>query len=129
MAKKVIVCGGRDFSDWEKLNQTLDSIFEERGWMSEPDEYGNCLPVVHIIHGGAEGADTLADNYAVMNWCVVTEYPALWDKYGKSAGPIRNKQMLDEGEPDLVIAFPGGKGTNNMIKQANGRGIEIINVE
>jgi hypothetical protein len=57
------------------------------------------------------------------------EYKAKWDKYGKSAGPIRNKKMLDEGKPDLVFAFPGGPGTNNMIKQAKEKNILIYNIK
>jgi hypothetical protein len=58
-----------------------------------------------IIHGGAKGADTLADQWAITNWVKIEEYKPNWEKHGKAAGPIRNKQMLDEGKPDLVIAL------------------------
>ncbi len=53
--------------------------------------------------------------------------PAEWSKYGRRAGPIRNKQMLDVGKPHLVVAFPGGAGTANMVKQAKAAGVPIIN--
>ena len=56
-------------------------------------------------------------------------YPADWDTHGRGAGPIRNKQMLEEGKPDLVIAFPGGKGTANMIGQAKEAGIPVREIE
>lgn len=80
------------------------------------------------MQGGAKGVDTFAREWAVT-------YPAIkrwvakadWDRYGKSAGPIRNKRMLDWG-PDLVVAFPGGKGTANMIKQAEDAGVKVIKV-
>ncbi|MEM9912925.1 MAG: hypothetical protein AAF922_19365 [Pseudomonadota bacterium] len=45
---------------------------------------------------------------------------------GRAAGPIRNKEMLDEGCPDLVVAFPGGRGTANMVKQAQAAGVEVL---
>ncbi len=55
--------------------------------------------------------------------------PADWDKFGKGAGPIRNQQMIDEGKPDLVVAFPGGTGTADMVKRAKKHGIEVIEVK
>jgi UDP-N-acetylmuramoylalanine-D-glutamate ligase len=58
----------------------------------------------------------------------VETYEADWDTHGKAAGPIRNKRMLDEGKPDLVVAFPGGRGTANMISQARKAGVEVIEV-
>jgi len=56
----------------------------------------------------------------------VIPFPPEWKRYGPKAGPIRNKQMLDEGRPDLVVAFPGGNGTNDMVKKAKAAGIEVI---
>ena len=50
-----------------------------------------------------------------------------WEKHGKAAGPKRNKRML-EWKPDLVVAFPGGKGTANMVQQARQAGVEVIEV-
>jgi len=88
------------------------------------------LPVgTTIIQGDARGADLIAKSVARAQGCPVESYPADWTRYGRAAGPIRNKQMLDEGKPDLVLAFSQhlafSKGTANMVGQARQRGIEV----
>jgi hypothetical protein len=79
-------------------------------------------PSTIIIHGAAKGADKLAGIIAEHYGLKVLPYPAEWTKYGKPAGPIRNKQMIDEGKPDYVLAFhndiKNSKGTKNMIEQS-----------
>lgn len=118
---RILVCGGRNFNDRDLLYNTLYDVVPYH----EPDEYGNTLPKgVTIISGMARGADMMAYDWAVVNWCEVAEYPANWDKHGKAAGPIRNQQMLDEGKPDLVIAFKGGNGTIDMVRRSKKAGIE-----
>lgn len=97
-----------------------------RGWITEPSEDGNYLFNVVIISGAAKGADTMALDWAVVNWCQFEEYPAQWKLYGRKAGPIRNQQMIDEGKPNLVVAFPGGVGTQDMIRRARKAKIETI---
>lgn len=119
---RILVCGGRDYLDYPKVNSVLDDIVQRA---NDPSE-------VVIIQGGAKGADFLAKVYAYCwGWgglhCV--EYPADWKAYGKGAGAIRNQQMLDEGKPDLVVAFPGGSGTADMIRRARKAGVEVIVVE
>lgn len=109
---RVLVCGGRKFRDENKMEEVLSKY--------EID----CL-----IEGGAWGADYLASQYAYKHGIWNERFPAMWETFGKSAGVIRNKQMLDEGKPDLVIAFPGNKGTANMISQARHQGIEVIEIE
>lgn len=126
---RILICGGRNYSDRNKMFQALDEICLERGWISDFDQYGNFLPVVKVISGMARGADTLAVDWAIINWCSWEEYPANWNKYGKSAGYIRNKQMLDEGKPDLVVAFPGGKGTKNMVELAKKALVDVIEID
>lgn len=123
---KVLVCGGRDFTDHDLVSKTLDALADEFNLWAPPDSYGNTLPLrLHIISGGADGADSLATDYAMVNWTGYTEYPADWKKHGRAAGPIRNQQMLIEGKPDLVIAFPGGKGTLDMVRRAKKAGVEV----
>jgi len=83
-----------------------------------------------IIHGGARGADTLADTVAKsLGFKDVVCFPADWKKYGRGAGPVRNRQMLDEN-PNLVIAFhddiENSKGTKDCKEEAEKRGIEVI---
>ncbi len=109
---KVLVCGGRDYDDWPKLKKALDQFHE-------------VTPITEIIHGGAQGADRLSGVWARWNNIKETVFPANWKEHGKSAGPIRNKQMLDEGKPDVVMAFKGGKGTENMKKQTIDRGVNL----
>ena len=69
--------------------------------------------------------DTHALDWAVVNWVRHVVYEAQWDKYGKAAGAIRNQQMLDEGKPELVVAFPGGRGTEDMVNRAKKAGLGI----
>lgn len=67
--------------------------------------------------------------YGADNFIRVEEYPADWARFGKSAGYLRNKQMLEEGKPDLVVAFPGGRGTANMIAIAMKAGVKVIDAK
>lgn len=82
-----------------------------------------------ILHGGASGADRLAGQWAERCGVNNIEFTAHWNQYGKRAGYVRNAQMLEEGKPDLVVAFPGGKGTAMMVKLARDAGVEVIEVE
>ena len=99
--KRILVCGGRDYKDQEKVFDVLDKALD-------------AFKEVHIIEGGATGADTFAKEWAESRSILYDEYPADWNKYYKRAGYIRNVQMLNEGKPDLVIAFPGDVGTKMM---------------
>lgn len=109
---RVLVCGDRNWVDKEAIRRELSTITN--------------LEVV--IEGEASGADSLAREVAEEMGVPVEKYPAEWGKYGKAAGPIRNTQMLDEGNPDLVLAFHNNiaesKGTKNMVKQSTSRGIK-----
>ncbi len=75
------------------------------------------------INGGAAGADYLAWYWSGRFGIPCTVYKAEWDRQGKQAGPIRNQKMLDEGKPDLCIAFPGGVGTIDMLFRALKAGV------
>lgn len=111
---KVLVCGSRHFNDYKKLEETLKK-YEISG----------------IISGAARGADSLGEEYARLHNINVFRFPALWDTYGRSAGPIRNSQMLKEGQPELVVAFRANnsRGTQNMIDQAKKAGVEVVVVD
>lgn len=109
---RVLVCGGRDFNDYQLVSEVLQDY-----------------SIATIIEGGARGADTLGYKYGKANGCSIETYKAKWDEYGKGAGPIRNQQMLDEGKPDLVVAFPGGRGTKDMVSRAKKAGVKVIEVD
>jgi hypothetical protein len=78
--------------------------------------------------GGATGADALAIQWAMHRRVNFRVYYADWDGKGKSAGPIRNRQMLADFKPNLVIAFPGGAGTTDMIAVAKKAGVTVQRV-
>lgn len=129
---RVLVCGGRDFAD-KNLNEyrfvhlVLNILCDLAS--NEYNPFDNWLPTdIVIIEGGARGADRAASDYAVVNFCQHLQFPADWATHGKRAGYIRNKQMLDEGKPDLVIAFPGGKGTAMMVDIAIKAGVKVVDL-
>lgn len=107
---------GREYADREKLAAVLADLRRARG-------------ATVLIAGGARGADTLAEEWAKAQGLPCTVYMADWEGLGRKAGPIRNQRMLDEGKPDLVIAFPGGRGTADMIRRAREAGVETIEVQ
>ena len=108
---KIIVCGGRDFTDCEFVFAALDHFNKKH-------------PVSLVIEGGAKGADAIGALWAKHNKIDCWKVTADWDKHGKAAGHIRNRLMLDL-EPDAVIAFPCGKAAANMVQQATAAGVKI----
>lgn len=112
---RVLVTGGRDFEDARLMFRVLERLDADRR-------------VDVVIHGGASGADRLAAEWADLAMREVLRFPADWRTHGRAAGPIRNQQMLDEGQPDLVVAFPGGRGTADCVRRAREAGVRVIEV-
>lgn len=114
-----LVCGGRDFSDQRMFDVIMAHVIGQRGCPRK------------IVHGAASGADAMADTLGKGLAIEVVACPADWTKHGKAAGPIRNEDMLMDHRPKLVIAFPGGRGTADMIARANNRRgqIDVIEVK
>lgn len=126
----VLVCGGRAYDDWGRVLEVLDKIGSDNG-------------NVRIIHGGCgydpaakedgwrryRGADALAHRWAELRGHEAKAYPADWQAHGKSAGPIRNAKMLELDHPQLVVAFPGGDGTRDMVQKARRARVALIVVE
>jgi hypothetical protein len=114
--KRVLICGDRN---WGNMPGQLGAM-HRRIEMLPLD----CV----IVQGEANGADRMAKKIATDFKMPVESYPAEWDKYGKSAGPIRNRQMLNT-KPDLVIGFHSSiwtsKGTLDCLKEAARRGIKV----
>jgi YspA, cpYpsA-related SLOG family len=112
---KVLVTGGRSFSNRSLLFAILDGLHDGHAFTT-------------LIHGGASGADRLAGDWAASRGIPVEFHPADWQRYGRAAGPIRNQQMLAE-KPDMVVAFPGGRGTVDMVRRVRHAEIALVVVE
>ena len=109
---RVIVCGGRDYQSPAHVFRALDNFHAQ-------------TPIAELMQGGANGVDQFAKEWAAHNHIKRFVCRADWEKYGKAAGPKRNARML-EWKPDAVIYFPGGIGTANMVRQAIGAGVPVI---
>lgn len=117
---RILVTGGRDYSDQARLFAELDAIHAKRA-------------ITVIVQGECHtkiNADKLAKLWAHTRGVCCIGVAANWSFYNKAAGPIRNGWMLEHCAPiDAVIAFPGGDGTANMVSQASNVGIYIHKVE
>ena len=116
MGARIIICGSRDFDNKPLCFDTLDKILPL---------YGE----TEIISGHAKGADIFGEEYAQMHSIKLSVFKPDWAKYGRGAGPIRNREMLKyaSGRTPVIIAFWDGKskGTKNMIDQANKAGAVV----
>lgn len=113
--KRILVCGGRDFDNYTLVKKYMDQLTPENGVAAD----------LIIMEGGAAGVDSNARRWCRENGRPCMTFQACWDYYNKAAGGIRNAWMLKFGEPDLVIAFPGGTGTRNMKSQAESAGVIV----
>lgn len=114
---RLLVCGGRKFSNRELLFQRLDDFLVSN-------------EVEVVIEGEATGADRLGRVWGEFNGISVEPYPAQWGVYGRSAGPIRNQQMLDEGKPTHAFAFfdrprSESRGTADMVRRLKKAGVPV----
>lgn len=109
----VLVCGGRDFDDRAMVWGMLDSLHAMR-------------PITRIVHGDAKGADKLASDWARSRGVGQDRFPADWKNLGRSAGPLRNAEMLAKSKPDLCVAFPGRRGTADMMRRATREKVSVL---
>lgn len=113
---RVIVAGGRDFTDYRLLCNTLNNLLSDK------------LKQVTIISGTAKGADSLGERFAKFNNVKLKQFPADWS-IGKRAGYIRNEQMAKyaaQGKGVLIAFWDNkSKGTKNMINIAKNYGLEV----
>ena len=112
---KVLVCGSRHYMNDEKIFFDLDALHKEHGFTL-------------LMEGGATGADSHARHWAESRGVRHRTFWADWRRYGYAAGPIRNQRMLDVGKPDLVVAFPGGVGTADMVARAKKAGVNVLEI-
>jgi hypothetical protein len=109
---KVIVCGGRDYQDFDRISKCLDLLHKKHG-------------ITLLIEGGANGADAHGAIWATNNCIPRCTFHANWQQLGAKAGPVRNSEMIKFGKPDCVVAFPGGSGTKNMVSKARKFGAKV----
>ena len=114
---RVLVCGGRNYGE-------VNAAQAAEVYLAIRDIHEK-TPISALIHGGARGADRCAAFCAKELGIKVVTVPANWKTHGKAAGPIRNQRMLDDFKPDLVLAFPGGRGTADMVARAEKAGVPV----
>lgn len=114
---RILICGDRNWSNREVIKNYIYSL---------------SIYTV-IIEGEARGADTIAREIAEERGMTVLKYSAKWERYGNSAGPIRNSEMLKDGKPSMVVAFHDdlskSKGTIDTLKKAHNKGIFCVVVD
>lgn len=134
--KRILICGSRTYGVCQHPPRLHDPAVcpnasaEANAFIRAMDAWiaKHGRPTL-VIEGEARGADTMAAHWARTLGIEVAAFPANWDDHGRAAGPIRNKQMLDEGRPDAVIAFStdlaNSRGTANMVRQARAAGVPV----
>lgn len=110
---KLLVFGGRHHGDYGAIERGLDQIRET-------------YSIGLVIHGGAPGVDSLSGTWARRRNLSVCVFPANWEHHGAAAGPIRNRAMLLWGQPDIAVGFPGGTGTEDMLRRVKAARIKLI---
>lgn len=109
---KIIVAGSREFKDYEMLKNKLDKLL-----INQKD--------IQIVSGGCRGADELGEMYAKEKGYSLKVFKADWNKYGKKAGPLRNRQMAKYADGLVAFYKEGSRGTKNMIEEAGKEGLKI----
>lgn len=112
----VVVTGGRAYGNRRRLYAVLDGLHA-------------AYPVAKLGHGAAYGADVLAAHWCRERGVPCRAFQAAWETLGRAAGHARNGEMLALMRPDLVVAFPGSYGTKDCVRQAEGMGIFVFEVD
>lgn len=113
--KRILVTGGRDYSDSLKVFEIIHKL---------ADHYDGLI----FIEGGAKGADRMVRQTCQAAGIHYATVPALWNHFGKGAGPKRNAAMLML-DPHICVVFPGGRGTADMARRANDHGCAMLYIE
>lgn len=113
----VLVCGGRDYDDYARIEKIMDMLLAKHG------------DALEVVHGAATGADL-----GVQAWCLDREvtyhgYPARWKKLGRPAGMERNRRMAEATAPDACVSFPGGVGTKAMTELMKSKGVPVWEIK
>lgn len=116
----IVTTGGRHFDGLEATNLVDSVMFKYTlGMMIEPEK-------IVVCNGNAKGADELVKIWCHKNGIHFFSCEPLWHIYDRPAGPLRNEIMLDIMHPNLLVAFPGGTGTQGTIKLAKEKRIKVL---
>ncbi len=131
-----VICGGRSYGRVppgiaDDLREHYEALAaRERARLVQVlDAAVMRLGLDRMAVGDATGADALAAAWAEQRAIPFTVFVADWSRLGNGAGPERNLRMLNETKPDFVIAFPGSKGTRNMVGLAEKAGVKVYRVD
>jgi len=113
---RVLVCGGRAYEDADNVFGVLDELH----WRH---------PITSIIQGGAAGADAIARQWAKDRCITFQTITGGRTPTGKSSWSKGNQRMLDEGKPELDVAFPGVRRTTNMVRRAKSAGVTVLEIQ
>ena len=113
---KILVCGGRAFLDAAKVFDVLDELHRR-------------IRITEIIQGGATGTDAIARDWAESRGVKLRTYIAGKKPTGKSSWSKGNQRMVIEGNPDLVVAFPGVRRTDDMMRRARSAGVTVLEIQ
>ena len=111
-----LICGGRNFADPVMFDSAMSDLTGLRGMPAK------------IVHGGAGGVDSMANHWGQRHALEIACEKAEWNRHGNAAGPIRNQAMLDKHKPNLVVAFPGGRGTADMVTRSRAAGVSVAEI-
>lgn len=142
----LLITGGRDYCEYLDANGFPIQLTDGRGKaigiktkdqaMGERRALGFALDFAWswakptmLVHGGARGADRWAGIWAERRGYKCAVELAYWKRHGKGAGPVRNQLMLDKYAPTHAVAFPGGRGTADMVVRLREAGVEIFEVK
>lgn len=116
---RILVCGGRAFADAAFVDEVLSIALEDHPDLVIGAGYDPSDPRF-------QGTDQLAVEWAKAHGVPGFCYPAFWQTDGRSAGPRRNQRQLEKFKPDLLVAFPGGDGTADMVRRAEAAGVATV---
>lgn len=116
---RLIIAGSRTIDDYEMVNDALLNS----PWAVNNLQHGQRIE--EIVHGGAEGVDTIAGEVAEEHDIPVKVFDPQWEKYGKAAGPERNRIMAQYSDSLMAIWDGESKGTEDMIEKALSHGLDV----
>lgn len=108
---RVVISGTRTITDYTQLEKAI----KQSGFL-----------ITEVVSGHCRGVDIMGEEWAKNNGISIKIFPADWNKYGKSAGPIRNKQMAEYAEAAIILWDGNSRGTENMISLAKLNNLKVF---